>query len=94
MIQLWTSRCLSADDARPWTSATRRSVCALGLTLAVTTPVLAAAQSTGAGPRTQSILSKEPTVTQLNTAAPAQPRRSSAAEKSLPAAGATPSPGK
>ena len=83
MIQLWTSRCLSADDARPWTSATRRSVCALGLTLAVTTPVLAAAQSTGAGPRTQSILSKEPTVTQLDTAAPAAASHDAAGEDAI-----------
>ena len=46
----------------------RLPVRALGLTLAVTAPVLAAAQTTGAPAQTRSTLSKEPTMTQLNTA--------------------------
>jgi pimeloyl-ACP methyl ester carboxylesterase len=80
------SRTEAAHATRARDSTARLCVCALGLTFSFSSPALAEAQTTGAGPQARPTLSREPIMTQLSTvgapaAAPAS--REAAGEETI-----------
>src|SRR5215207_2172332 len=68
MIHLSTRPRVGASDAvRARDSTARLCICALGLTFSLSSPALAEAQTTAAGPQARPTLSRDPIMTQLNT---------------------------
>ena len=68
MSHLGTGRCVGASNAaRARDGTARRCTCALALTLSLSSPALAETQTTAAGPGAWRTLTREPTMTQLDT---------------------------
>jgi pimeloyl-ACP methyl ester carboxylesterase len=87
MIHLSTGPHIGASVAtRARDSTARLCICALGLTLSLSAPSLAKAQTPGASAQARPTLSREPIMTQLNTMdaqAPVRPSREAAGEDAI-----------